>query len=401
MGLGCSKQSQSDGEEGSSRDVVRLSPFRPRRCSLRRRSGAPTAGAAGEPGSLLSLAADALAASLHQQAPTALACLPADLSQLLLERLVAQVRRDWWPPRQQRRTGAWVARLTGRPALVAPRLLHSTQGRLDDAAIAALDGAGLLFYGLPLGGYPELVRPAWLACLTSASLEAADLSKTGVRDGRGAGGSRRRRGRRPQLCRRVSRPTAPCPDPSQVTDAGLAALGAPPRLARLRLDFCVDLTDAGLASLQGAHRRGAVRGRPAVCAWMRPSVPLRWLRCGPSAAALHPRRAGLTALEELSLTGCEQLTPLGLQWLGGLARLRRLSLQTCHHVWCGACRGRPRAWQGQLAPPRRPAHAWQRSLVTPTCKRCVPSATLPPAAASLSWPTCSGWRRWTSGGAAP
>lgn len=92
-------------------------------------------------------------------------------------------------------------------------------------------------------------------------------------------------------------------------DEALAALGAPPRLARLRLDYCVEVTDGGLALVQG-----------------------------------------MASLEQLSLDGCEQLTPLGLRHLAGLTRLRRLSLQTCHQVgWvvrqeAGAC----------LLPPRWP-----------------------------------------------
>lgn len=90
MGICSSKRKlEGDGEP----TIVRLSPFRPRRCSsLRRRSshgGAPAAPDAG-PLSLLALAADALAASLHRQTSQGLARLPADLSQLLLERLVAQ-----------------------------------------------------------------------------------------------------------------------------------------------------------------------------------------------------------------------------------------------------------------------------------------------------------------------
>lgn len=123
---------------------MRLSPFRPRRCLSRRSLAPPAPGTAdGAPASLLCLAADALAASLLSQSPTTLAALPADLSQVLLERLVA--------------TGA-----------------------LNDAAVAKLSGLGLHFHQLPLGAYPELVQPAWLEALTSLSLEAADLSKTGV-----------------------------------------------------------------------------------------------------------------------------------------------------------------------------------------------------------------------------
>ena len=145
MGLGCSKKQQEDAGEAL---IVRLSPFRPRRCLSRRSPSAAggaarCAAAAGSPASLLALAVDALSRSLHQQPASALSNLPADLSQLLLERLAA--------------TGA-----------------------LDDAAIAKLAGLGLHFHRLPLGGYPELVRPAWLRCLSSPSLEAAELGKTGV-----------------------------------------------------------------------------------------------------------------------------------------------------------------------------------------------------------------------------
>jgi hypothetical protein len=42
--------------------------------------------------------------------------------------------------------------------------------------------------------------------------------------------------------------------------------------------------------------------------------------------------AGLTALQELSLVGCELLTEVGAQHLGGLTRLTSLSLQTCRHI---------------------------------------------------------------------
>lgn len=152
MGLACSKGSlDEEGEVAPT--IVRLSPFRPRRCSsLSRRmlcaAGAPGAGAPGDCAvpSLLSLAADAAAAGLAALPAHALAALPADLSQLLLERLVSTAM-------------------------------------LDDAAIARLASLGLHFFSLPLGGYPELVRPAWLRCLASPSLEAADLSKTGVSGG--------------------------------------------------------------------------------------------------------------------------------------------------------------------------------------------------------------------------
>lgn len=233
MGLGCSKRQSEDSGGDRGPTIVRLSPFRPRRCSsLRRsRSGAPADGAAADalasPPSLLAVAADAAAASLARQPAGALAALPADLSQLLLERLVA--------------TGA-----------------------LDDAAVARLSGLGLHFYRLPLAAYPEAVRPAWLAALTSASLEEADLSKTGVRARAWSSSARLGQLERalvgapaaaaaccapPPLHRSTAcRPSSPL----QVGDGALAAMGAPPRLARLRLDYCVEVTDGGLALLQGA-----------------------------------------------------------------------------------------------------------------------------------------------------
>ncbi|EFN55678.1 hypothetical protein CHLNCDRAFT_133919 [Chlorella variabilis] len=130
-------------------------------------------------------------------------------------------------------------------------------GQLDDAAVLKLSGLGLHFFRLPLGAYPERVQPSWLRCLSTPSLEAADLSKT----------------------------------EASGMDEVLASLGPTPHLAQLCLDYCVDLTDGGLALLQG-----------------------------------------MTSLEELSLAGCELLTAVGMGHLRGLTRLRRLSLQTCHQI---------------------------------------------------------------------
>lgn len=209
----CSKK-QREEEDGA--PIIRLSPFRPRRCLSRARSLATAS--SGGPQPLLSLALDALVRSLHHLPATGLSALPPDLSQMLLERLVAC-------------------------------------GRLDDSTIGKLSGHGLHFYSLPLGSYPEPVRPGWLNCLSTNSLEAADLTK------------------------------------AQDVDAVLACLGAPPHLTRLCLDYCVDLSDGCLSQL-----------------------------------------AGLTALQELSLVGCELLTEVGAQHLGGLTRLTSLSLQTCRHI---------------------------------------------------------------------
>jgi hypothetical protein len=142
MGLTCSKKQQEQEGEGGGAPIVRLSPFRPRRCLSRLRS-LPGPDAGPGPDSLLSLAADALARSLHRQPAAALARLPTDLCQLLLERLVAAAA-------------------------------------LDDAAVLKLSGLGLHFHSLPLGAYPEPVQTFWLRCLSTPSLEAADLSKTEV-----------------------------------------------------------------------------------------------------------------------------------------------------------------------------------------------------------------------------
>jgi hypothetical protein len=136
----CSKK-QREEEDGA--PIIRLSPFRPRRCLSRARSLATAS--SGGPQPLLSLALDALVRSLHHLPATGLSALPPDLSQMLLERLVAC-------------------------------------GRLDDSTIGKLSGHGLHFYSLPLGSYPEPVRPGWLNCLSTNSLEAADLTKAQVAD---------------------------------------------------------------------------------------------------------------------------------------------------------------------------------------------------------------------------
>lgn len=250
MGLSCSKKLREDHREADSGPaIVRLSPFRPRRCNSARRqprcAGAATADAAPSAPSpvpsLLSLALHAAAASVHTQPPAALAALPTDLCQLLLERLVAA-------------------------------------GLLDDSVISRLSGLGLHFHSLPLGGYPEIVRPAWLRCLATASLTAADLSKTGV------------------------------------TDVALACLGAPPLLARLRLDYCVELTDTGLARLQGltALQELSVVG----CEQVTP-VGLAHL-------------SALTRLQRLNLQTCHAVGQLSL--LSRLCHLESLDLGWCSKV---------------------------------------------------------------------
>lgn len=106
-------------------------------------------------------------------------------------------------------------------------------------------------------------------------MEVADLSKTGVSTQRNAvqlcpPTRRRAAAGLTVYCMLVlvawawSRSPVTCPFHScsvsrtnlpQVTDEGLAALGCPAHLTCLRLDYCVDVTDAGLALLQGEWRK--------------------------------------------------------------------------------------------------------------------------------------------------
>lgn len=138
--------------------------------------------------------------------------------------------------------------------------------------------------------------------------------------------------------------------------------------------------------------------------------------------------AGMASLQELTLAGCEQLTAVGLRSLGGLTRMRCLSLQTCHQIRCGV---RPSAtwllrcgvrgveeWSAGLLWARR---LWSFSFVQlGSCNAsrrftCRPPARgkkdqqavngnvlFPcPAAAWRSCTACSSWRCLTSAGAGP
>lgn len=100
----------------------------------------------GQPRSLLDISVAAVCEGLGALPPGTLARLPTDLSQLVLDRLVATER-------------------------------------LDGATITAL--AGQQFYGFDLTAYSHApVEEGWLRVLCTCSLEAATLSKTPV----GAGG---------------------------------------------------------------------------------------------------------------------------------------------------------------------------------------------------------------------
>lgn len=319
MGLGCSKRK----DDAAAPLVVRLSPFRPRRVLSRLGSAPPTprAGAGGDdpalpantdPGSLLSLALDAVAATLPQQPARELACLPADLSQLLLERLVAA-------------------------------------GRLDDDTVLRLSGLGLHFFRLPLGAYPELVRPFWLRCLASPSLEAADLSKTGVRGRTRGMPPSRHPSRLPPLHPLNPPPVPPATAPrAQVTDDALAALGAPPRLHTLRLDYCVEITDAGLALLQGARRLSRRARRPAQ-PWQPPDKRQR--KAAPSLARILP--CPLTASSLHGPTPCHP--PQACPWRTcpwwPASRSRRWGCATwAASPACAASRCRPATRSGAAGP---------------------------------------------------
>lgn len=137
MGLACSRKRAETVEP-----QPRVSPFaRSCRRSFSRQR-VPRAQPA--PDSLLALAVDALAAGLLDQSTAGLRRLPADLSQLLLDRLAATER-------------------------------------LTDATVRRLHGQQ--FYELNLDSYPEEVKASWLRCLGTEALEVAVLNKTGVSPG--------------------------------------------------------------------------------------------------------------------------------------------------------------------------------------------------------------------------
>ena len=140
MGLLCSK-SKVDRSGRAPRH-----PFN----SFRRRSSSRELPGPAAQRTLLDVALDALCETLHSQPPKALQRLPPDLTQLVIDRLV------------------------------------DTQ-RLDDKAVARL--AGLHFHDLHLAENDALDAP-WMRALCSPSLEAADLSRTEVRDGTGMPGAR-------------------------------------------------------------------------------------------------------------------------------------------------------------------------------------------------------------------
>jgi hypothetical protein len=289
MGLACTKSKAP--EEGEPPTIVRLSPFRPRRCSsLRRRSadGGTDGGEGCGPPSLLSLAVDALAGSLQQQRSEQLRRLPPDLSQLLLDSLVAQ-------------------------------------GLLNDATVLKLSGLGLHFFSLPLAAYPELVRPFWLRWLRSDSLEAADLCKTGVTDEALAA-----LGCPAHLtCLRLDY----CVD---VTDAGLALLQGVSTLQELSLTGCEQLTALGLRSLGGLTRMrrlslqtcNQVSGLAQLQRMQQLEVlDLGWCRAVGDADAAALGR--LPHLRELNLART-QVTDAGLGQLHTLSQLQSLNLAGLH-----------------------------------------------------------------------
>lgn len=183
--------------------------------------------------------------------------------------------------------------------LLLERLLE--RGRLDTAALRALAGAH--FHALALDGCPSPspLPPSWLRGLCSASLESAALVCAGV------------------------------------GDAALLQVGPLlPRLHTLRLECCPNLTDAGLAVLGGECMCGGVEapGFHNAPPSLPPSLPLALL--GRRETALRARcaclclSAGMPALRELSLAGCEALTEAALPFIALVTSLATLNLQTCH-----------------------------------------------------------------------
>ena len=92
-------------------------------------------------GSLLASSLDTLARTLHFQDPSALARLPSDLAQLVLNRLIEG-------------------------------------GTLKDATVILLQGQP--FYQLCLDSYPEPIREFWVRNLITDSLQYLNLSRTQV-----------------------------------------------------------------------------------------------------------------------------------------------------------------------------------------------------------------------------
>lgn len=92
-------------------------------------------------GTLLAASLDTLCKTLHLQSLDALCQLPADLAQLLLDRLVQT-------------------------------------GKLNDASVLRLQGQA--FYQLCLDSYPNPIRDFWVRFLITESIEVLDLSRTQV-----------------------------------------------------------------------------------------------------------------------------------------------------------------------------------------------------------------------------
>jgi hypothetical protein len=137
MGILCSKQNKHDLLGTLS---PRISPFGrftrriSQQCGLRRTFV--------NEGTLLVASLDTLCKTLHLQTPAALCQLPADLAQLLLDRLVQT-------------------------------------GKLNDASVLRLQGQA--FYQLCLDSYPNPIRDFWVRFLITESIEVLDLSRTQVK----------------------------------------------------------------------------------------------------------------------------------------------------------------------------------------------------------------------------
>lgn len=128
---------RTKGSGQGSLSVPRDSPFGKLKRSLSSRSSARTrALVAPSDRSLVDLALGAVCEHIHDYAPTALAGLPPDLAQLLLDGLIET-------------------------------------GVLDEETATRL--AGLSHYQLRLGGYPGPVTDGWLVSLTNSALETIIL----------------------------------------------------------------------------------------------------------------------------------------------------------------------------------------------------------------------------------
>ncbi|KAH7623687.1 hypothetical protein NADE_008510 [Nannochloris sp. 'desiccata'] len=277
MGILCSKQSKHDPLGTLS---PRISPFG--RFTRRISQQSDLRRTFVREGTLLVASLDTLCKTLHLQSPVALCQLPADLAQLLLDRLVQT-------------------------------------GKLNDASVLRLQGQA--FYQLRLDSYPNPIRDFWVRFLITESIEVLDLSRTQIDNFMLSSV--------PYLPKLHTLRLECC---DGVTDGGLVVLQRFPALKELSLAGCDSVGPLGL---------GCIARIPSLCrlnldachkVWglgpLRRLTQLEALDLGwcnaigdEDAAAL----GCLTSLKQLCLSRTE-LTDVGVSKLSSLIELTCLSL---------------------------------------------------------------------------